>query len=126
MGRLNVLRQMLTTRDGDQDRRVTAAAAFILQVTRKGLAGDSAAAQASLHAIEAGRARNSAHDTPTPYQILMMGVGVSPALEALGVTARKQPTMGKQMRWSLAPWIVDMALVRLRDTTLSEEDQREI
>jgi hypothetical protein len=56
----------------------------------------------------------------------MMGVGVSPALEALGVTARKRPTMGKQMRWSLTPWIVDMALVRLRDTTLSEEDQREI
>ncbi len=122
----NVLGQMVTIRDGDQERRVTAAEAFILQLTRKGLAGDSAAAQASLQAIEAARARNSAYDTPTHYQILIMGVDISPALEALGLTVKKRPMTGKEMRWSLNPWIVDMALARLGDTTLSEEDQREI
>lgn len=122
----HVLGQMVMIRDGDQERRVTAAEAFILHLTSRGLAGDSAATQASLQAIEAARARNSVYATPKHYQILVMGVGISPALKALGLTVRKHPTTGKQMQWSLNSWIVNMALARLGDTTLSEEDQQEI
>ena len=39
-----VLGQMVTVREEGRERRITAAEAFILQLTQKGLAGDSAAA----------------------------------------------------------------------------------
>lgn len=47
-----LLSQMVTIREDGRERRITAAEAFILQLTRKGLQGDSAAARASLAAIE--------------------------------------------------------------------------
>lgn len=46
-----VLGQMVTVSEDGRKRRVTAAEAFILHLTRKGLAGDSAAARASPSAI---------------------------------------------------------------------------
>jgi len=51
-----VLGQMVTIREDGRERRITAAEAFLLQLTQRGLAGDSAAARASLEAIEAARA----------------------------------------------------------------------
>src|SRR6476469_6221586 len=51
-----VLGQMVTIREDGRQRSVTAAEAFILQLTRKGLAGDSVAARSSLAAIEVARA----------------------------------------------------------------------
>ena len=50
-----VLGQMVTIREDGRERRVTAAEAFLLQLTQKGLAGDSAAARSSLEAIEKAR-----------------------------------------------------------------------
>ena len=47
-----LLGQMVTILEEGRDRRVTAAEAFLLQLTQKGLAGDSAAARSSLEAIE--------------------------------------------------------------------------
>ena len=52
----SVLGQMVTIRENGRERRVTAAEAFLLHLTQKGLAGDSASARASLAAIEAARA----------------------------------------------------------------------
>ena len=46
-----VLGQMVTVREDGRERRITAAEAFILHLTRKGLSGDSAAARAALAAI---------------------------------------------------------------------------
>ena len=51
-----LLGQMVTVREDGRERRVTAAEAFILQLTKKGLEGDSASARASLTAIETARA----------------------------------------------------------------------
>ena len=48
----SLLGQMVTIREDGRQRRVTAAEAFLLHLTRRGLAGDSAAARASLAAIE--------------------------------------------------------------------------
>ena len=53
----HVLGQMVTIRDERGERRVTAAEAFLLQLTKKGLQGDSAAARASLAAIEEARSK---------------------------------------------------------------------
>jgi hypothetical protein len=47
-----VLGQMVTIREGGAERRVTAAEAFLLQLTKRGLEGDGAAARASLAMIE--------------------------------------------------------------------------
>jgi Family of unknown function (DUF5681) len=43
-----VLGQMVTIRDGGVERRVTAAEAFLLQLTKRGVEGDGRAARASL------------------------------------------------------------------------------
>src|SRR5258706_6129725 len=55
-----VLGQMMTIREGGTTRRVTAAEAFLLQLTKSGLEGDVAAARASLAMIEQARERHSA------------------------------------------------------------------
>ena len=57
-----VLGQMVTIREDGRERRITAAEAFLLQLTQKGLAGDSVAARASLEAIEAARAARGDND----------------------------------------------------------------
>src|SRR3954471_23934993 len=55
-----LLGQMVTVREDGKGRRVTAAEAFILQLTKKGLEGGSASARASLTAIETARAARGA------------------------------------------------------------------
>src|ERR1700694_5055718 len=52
-----VLGQMVTIREGGVERRVTAAEAFLLQLTKRGLEGDGNAARASLAMIEEARER---------------------------------------------------------------------
>jgi Family of unknown function (DUF5681) len=52
-----VLGQMVTIREDGTERRVTAAEAFLLQLAKRGLKGDSAAARASLALIEEARER---------------------------------------------------------------------
>ena len=54
-----LLGQIVTVREDGRERRVTAAEAFILQLTKKGLEGDSASARARLAAIENARAARS-------------------------------------------------------------------
>lgn len=122
-----VLGQMVTIREDGRERRVTAAEAFLLQLTQKGLAGDSAAARASLEAIEAARAK-CGDDRPRIAKFLWkaIGSGADAILEPLGIGVRKYPTDEARMRWELNPWIVEASLARLGDRRLSEEEQREV
>ena len=46
---------MVTIREDGVERRVTAAEAFLLHVTKRGLEGDGAAARAAMAAIEVAR-----------------------------------------------------------------------
>jgi hypothetical protein len=55
-----VLGQMVTIREGGVERRVTAAEAFLLHLTKRGLEGDSAASRASLTLIEKASEQTSA------------------------------------------------------------------
>ncbi|OWV31951.1 hypothetical protein B5C34_15775 [Pacificimonas flava] len=52
-----VLGQMVTVREDGRERRITAAEAFLLHVTKAGLGGDSQAARTALKAIEEARAQ---------------------------------------------------------------------
>ncbi len=122
-----VLGQMVTIREDGRERRVTAAEAFLLQLTQKGLAGDSAATRASLEAIDAARdARSEATRGLGKIILTIVGSGADAIIGKLGIATRKYPTDQARMRWELNPWIVEAALARLGDQKLSKDEQREV
>ena len=121
-----VLGQMVTIREDGRERRVTAAEAFLLQLTRKGLAGDSAAARASLAAIEAARARKGEAQELQVTRIILLSYTIGCSLRALGLAIKRFPLDKERVHWLLQPWIVQAALDRLGARRLSKEEQREV
>ncbi len=122
-----VLGQMVTIREDGRERRVTAAEAFLLQLTRKGLAGDSAAARASLNAIEAARASRPDKQGITQItRIIVISYTIGCSLRALGLAVKRFPLDEKKVHWLLAPWIVEAALNRFGTRRLAPEEQREV
>ena len=122
-----VLGQMVTIREDGRERRVTAAEAFLLQLTRKGLHGDSSAARASLAAIETARAsRHKALDDISIIRIHWRSPGVGCSLKCLGLAVKRYPLDQQRVRFELKPWIVEAALGRMHDKRLTEEQQRVI
>jgi len=120
-----VLGQMVTVRDGGQERRITAAEAFLLQLSKQGLEGDGAAARASLAAIEEARRRRITSQEPEAIRfitVLAAGFNANQAMEALRM-ARKLDRKRLTARMKLEPWIVEAALARL-DAPLSPHEQR--
>lgn len=122
----SVLGQMVTVREDGRERRITAAEAFILQLTQKGLAGDSAAARASLAAIENARAKRSEQQGPGAIRIVIVGWAIECVLRTLGLALKKYPMDEKRVRWEINPWAVEAALARLGDRHLTEAEQREV
>lgn len=121
-----LLGQMVTIREEGRERRVTAAEAFILQLTRKGLQGDSSSARASLAAIEAARASRSPPGSDEVLRIIIIAYGVGCVVRILGLGIKRNPLDKQRVRWELNPWIVEAALARLGSRQLSEEEQREV
>ncbi|HVR90387.1 MAG TPA: DUF5681 domain-containing protein [Novosphingobium sp.] len=121
-----VLGQMVTIREDGRERRVTAAEAFILQLTRKGLQGDSAAARSSLAAIETARASRAPHARTDVLRIIVISYSVGWALRILGMGIKRNPLDEDRVRWELQPWIVQAALDRLGDRELTLDEQREV
>jgi hypothetical protein len=117
---------MVTVREDGRERRITAAEAFILQLTQKGLAGDSAAARASLSAIEEARAKRTPDKDLDILRIIICSFGVGSALRILGLGVKKSPLDKQKVRWELEPWIVEAALNRFDARTLSGDEQREV
>jgi hypothetical protein len=119
-----VLGQMVTIREDGRQRRVTAAEAFILQLTRKGLAGDSAAARSSLAAIEGARASRLASGQGLPtVRIQARAFGLCCSIVDLGLGVLLHPHDKQRVRLKLKPWIVEKALSRLGSRRLSVEEQ---
>src|SRR6202048_3763517 len=101
-----VLGQMVTIREGGVERRVTAAEAFLLQLTKRGLEGDGAAARASLTAIEKVRERPSTHQGPSVIiRTIVVPGSVTSALEPLRM-AKKLDPYRETARMALEPWLV--------------------
>src|SRR4051794_1186518 len=122
-----LLGQMVTVREDGRERRVTAAEAFILQLTKKGLEGDSASARASLTAIENARASRKANGTDqTIIRIQFRTFGLCCAVEDLGMGVLVHPADKDRVRLMLKPWVVELALARLGDRRLSLEEQRTV
>ena len=121
----HVLGQMVVIREGASERRVTAAEAFLLHITKRGMEGDSACARASLAAIEQARAKRSLDDS---RKFVIVWRTVSPgsvgcALDALGM-AHKLDKSSEESRYKLNPWIVEAALARFGSRRLSIDEQR--
>jgi hypothetical protein len=119
-----VLGQMMTIREGGVERRVTAAEAFLLQLAKRGVEGDSAAARASLAVIEEAGIRPSVSGPLTIVLAIVAPGSVTSALEPLRM-AKKLDPYRETARMVLEPWLVDAALARLHGT-LSPADQRTI
>lgn len=121
-----LLGQMVTIREAGRERRVTAAEAFLLQLTQKGLAGDSAAARASLEAIEVARGKRIDGQEHRKVIISLIAMGIETILQPLGIAVKKFPTDRYRARWELQPWIVEAALASLEERRLTMEEQREV
>ena len=119
-----VLGQMVKIREGGTERRVTAAEAFLLKLTKRGLEGDSAATRASLAVIEEARRRHGTGQSQVVTIAFVAAGSVTSALEPLR-TARKLDRYRETARIALEPWLVEAALARLPHT-LSPADQRTI
>lgn len=121
-----VLGQMVTILENGVERRVTAAEAFLLHVTKKGLEGDGVAARAAMTAIAEARAARpeASNDLMIVVSFVRPG-GVNAALEALRM-ARKHDQFRETARMMLEPWIVEMALGRLGGRRLSDEEQASV
>ena len=120
-----VLGQMVTIREGGAERRVAAAEAFLLQLTKRGLEGDGAAARATLAVIEEIKKRSSTHEAISV--IVRIGVAPGSVVSALGPLrmATKLDPYRETARMALEPWLVEAALARL-DRRLNPADQRTI
>lgn len=121
----HVLGQMVTIREQGKERRVTAAEAFILYLTKRGLEGDRAAARASLAALELARSKRA--DTQSEIQTFIWK-SVNPGsvgciLDALHM-AVKVNRYSDSARYMLKPWLVQMAVDRLGDRRLSSDEQK--
>lgn len=123
----SVLGQMVTIREDGRERRVTAAEAFLLQLTQKGLAGDSAAARASLEMIEAARAKQQLdHPRIGMIRVIIIDEGIDTILGTLGIAVKKFARDEVRVRWELQPWIVEAALKRLGKRELTLDQQKEV
>ena len=121
-----VLGQMVTIREGGVERRVTATEAFLLQLTKRGLEGDGAAARATLAVIEEVKERPSTHQglPSVIVRTIVVPGSVTSALEPLRI-AKKLDPYRETARMALEPWLIEAALARL-DRRLSPADQRTI
>ena len=123
-----VLGQMVTIKEEGVERRVTAAEAFLLYMTKRGLEGEGAAARSMMAAIEEARAARGARDRTGIRTIITVVVtpgSVNHALEPLRMAA-KLDRYRPSARMMLEPWLVQAALSRLGDRRLSLEEQAKV
>jgi hypothetical protein len=119
-----VLGQLVTIREDGEHRRVEAAEAFLLRLTKSGLAGDASAIRTALPAFETARMAQ-VEEEDGPQRIVIVPVSPETAnseLRALRM-AVKLDRFRRTARMRLEPWLVEAALARLGDRRLSETEQ---
>ncbi len=120
----HLLGQMVTVRHDGREKRVTAAEAFLLQLTKRGLEGCSASARASLASIEQARAaKYEQSDEMRQIQIVCRIFGICCIVEDFGMAIRLNPTNEEKVRLELKPWIVQAAVDRMAPNQLSLDEQ---
>jgi hypothetical protein len=120
-----VLGQLVTIKEEGVERRVKAAEAFLLYITKRGLDGDGAAARSAMAAIEEARSARDATPVGDVKAIVLVMVApgsVNSALQPLRM-ATKLDRYRESARIMLEPWLVQAALSRLGERRLSPEEQ---
>jgi len=119
-----VLGQEVIIRENGRERRVTAAEAFLLQLTKLGLDGDSAAARAAIDAIGDIRGTHpSAPDGLLEIVHCIVSPGsVSTAVECLRI-GTKLDRYRETARMLLEPWIIEASLARFGEKHLTPKEQ---
>lgn len=123
----HVLGQMVTVREDGRERRVTAAEAFLLHLTKKGLEGDQAAARASLAALDTARLGRS-EEVDKVYVLVWKSVSpgsVGCSLDALGLAAKLRK-YSDDAEYRLKGWLVEAAIARLGARQLTTDEQRQV
>ena len=129
-----VLGQMVTVREDGIERRVTAAEAFALYLTKQGLDGDNAAARQAAEAIGDARAKRREFSPQGRRTLVITFHSPSSFLSRGSVnTALVQLRMSRNLdrdrdpaRMALEPWIVEMALDRLGSRRPKLEEQERV
>jgi hypothetical protein len=121
-----VLGREVTIREDGIERRVTATEAFLLQLAKRAVEGNSAAGRASLDVLdEAAKQQELCDQDLDGIAWVVVAVGsVTGALEVLRM-AKKLDPYSETARIVLEPWLVEAALARLSQP-LSPEDQRTV
>ena len=123
-----VLGQLVAIKEEGVERRVTAAEAFLLYMTKRGLEGDGAAARSAMVVIEEARSARGPSGDGAIQMILVSFVtpgSVNSALEPLRM-ASKLDRFRPSARMMLEPWLVQEALSRLGHRRLSADEQATI
>ena len=119
-----VLGQEVSIRENGRERRVTAAEAFLLQLTKLGLDGDSTAGRAAIAAL--GDIRGTDPSDPDPIEMIVRSIvapgSVSSAVERLRI-GTKLDRYRETARMLLEPWIVEAALARFGEKQLTPQEQ---
>lgn len=99
-----VLGQMVVIKEDGVERRVTAAEAFLLHLTKRGLEGDAAAARSAMAVTEKARAARLAEDKSVRKVVIRLVApgSVNSALEPL-VWLQSSIVIGRQLEWRLSP-----------------------
>ena len=123
-----VLGQMVTVREDGIERRLTAAEAFLLYLTKQGLDGDSSAARYLSPMIEGARVRRREFLAQDPRKIVLVIIRPGSVNTALGPLrmARKLDRYRRTARMTLEPWVVERALDRLGDRRLTLQEQQTV
>lgn len=123
----SVLGRMVTVRENGAERRITAAEAFILQLTKRGLEGCSASARSSLASIEQARSFRSADNADRAHVVICHRIfDIGCVVEDLGMAVRLNQHSEENVRLMLKPWIVEAAIARMTPGQLSLEQQRTV
>jgi hypothetical protein len=114
----------VSIRENGRERRVTAAEAFLLQLTKLGLDGDSAAGRAAIAAL--GDIRGTDPSDPDPIVMIVRSIvnpgSVSSAVERLRI-GTKLDRYRETARILLESWIVEAALARFGEKQLTPAEQ---
>ena len=121
-----ILGQMVAIEEEGVKRRVTAAEAFLLYITKRALDGDGAAARATSALIEEALPARTANRYVDTMVVAFVAPGtVNIALEPLRM-ASKLDRYRPSARMVLEPWLVEQALSRLGNGSLSVEEQAKV
>ena len=112
-----VLGQKVTIREDGIERKVTAAEAFLLHLTKRGLEGDEPATRAALTALDdAVRTRPVGHGSSIDTIVRVAVAPGNPNIALLPLRmAVKLDRYRPTARVELEPWLIEVALARLGD-----------